>query len=633
MSQKKAEKTRCSELEFDEETNSQLTQILDNISERLQTSEPQTPPDPIEQDQHLKFTSPHKIYTYKMHRHSVRDLVKQEQSSLDNILEYISMLSYGSKIRDYAQKNNLKEQDAREEVRNILIIKLQNLGLNHVKKQHYPLPREIKHIIRMDFYGTVRKSDPNGPLNKRTSEVYNHCNPEATKNLTPKDYDLSQSPTWMVYRQFKSFRLLEKIVVNKLIKLGFTPQQCKHFNAYDYSDILFKHFATKKKHADTEEHNASIFLGARHRFVKKFIKKHEAKFRNHLNITGVDKRYSDILIHNMLTKGITANVEVIDPTYSKKQIKILKKQGVIPAHIKIGDKITDEHIKSIRAANLLDEILTRDKSGMPISGPALSVHHKIAVTDSGERTNFSEVNLFKNLCLVVGEYHTVAHCLDKTISSNGSEAYVSRIELDPDLIFFGGFNPSFQIHHHFKEQQNINSAEIILKNYQEQEKNPNRNIDTSVSEKKKLPKGSNRRRKKMLKISEHQNKKALNRNVLERNSRPVAEKPIKPSSETTIITKLHPRTLPNPQKIKQKLMPSSPKTIRQDKMDEQAKLELRAITEAQKKKYFALRAAKKAAQIAIREATIIDGARNQAVAKQGLGNIINSMLQYKQNQK
>lgn len=602
---------------FSNEGNVALEQILDTITEKLNIVEP-----PIQRRKSTFDNDNNEIYQRKISQ-TTDDILKLEKNALQNILSSIDDIHCSKKVREHAERYHLSEAQSREALRDILVTQLKTWQLKCVNKQHYPLPREIKHIIRMDFYGTVKQPD-----NKKLSTIYRQGDPDNTKDSTFKDYDLSQSPTWMVFRQFRSFRLLEKTIIANLMKQGIAPNKAKFLNSYDFSDLLFKHFSKKRQPEGIELHNVSIFLGARQRFVKKFIKNNEEAFRNYLKLSKVDDRYTELLIRNMHTKGTTANIEVIDPVYNEEQIKILRSHNIIPQEIKIDDEITEEHIRSIRTASLMYEILTHTENGELITGPNFSVHHKVAVQDGGEKTNFSDVNLFRNLCLMVKPYHNIAHSLDKTIENNNTETYVSRIELDQDLAFYGGLNQIFQIYQHFDDIYNSHNDEHVLLNFKNKDK-----ILFSSEETNSKPKGSNRKDKKRQKISEPRSKKALNGNILERNSRPVAEKPIKPSSETTIITKPQPRTLPNPQKIKQKLLPNRPQTIRRDKMDDQAKLELRAITEAQKIKYFALRAAKKAAQSAMRETAGLDRARNQADAKQGLGNIINSIIQYKQNQK
>lgn len=444
------------DFDFEDDSDCSLDQILDSLSQKF--SEPQPPNE--EKPTPQRYTA--QVYQHKISE-TLDDIIKIEQNACQNIISDIDELSTPSKVREYAEKYYLSEYNAKEELRNNLIGQLKSWGLNCIDKQHYPLPREIKHIIRMDFYGTVKKPDE-----QKLSDTYRRRNPSNTKDLTAKNYDLKQSPTWMVFRQFKSFRLLEKILKEKLIENGITPEQAKRLNPYDYSDILFNHFVTKRRRDGVESHNASIFLGARQRFIKKFIQTHEVAFRNYLKMAGTDERYTEVLIHHMRTKGLTGNVEVIDQTFNEQQLKFFKARKLISNDTKVGDKITDNHIRKIRDAKLINEILTKGEDGKPITGPTLSVHHKVAVKDSGEKTNFSEVNLFKNLCLMVEPYHDIAHSLDKTKETNGGESYVSRIELEEDVIFYGGFNKIFQIYQHFDTTQKINSDEMILKNYQNQ---------------------------------------------------------------------------------------------------------------------------------------------------------------------
>lgn len=69
----------------------------------------------------------------------------------------------------------------------------------------------------MDFYGTVKK-----PESQKLSAAYlKSRTPDKTRSMNLKDYDLSVSPTWMVFRQFRSFSRMEKMVKSELIRLAF----------------------------------------------------------------------------------------------------------------------------------------------------------------------------------------------------------------------------------------------------------------------------------------------------------------------------------------------------------------------------------------------------------------------------
>lgn len=280
-------------------------------------------------------------------------------------------------------------------------------GMKCINKRHYALPREIKHIIRMDFYGTVDKIDEkkDGKSSKKLSETYRQRNPEKTAGVRPADYDLSQSPSWTVFRQFRSFRLLERNLPELLIKEGISPQDFKRLNAYDFSQILYNRYIAKSKPDAEKDERANLFLGAKYRFVKAFIRRNKTSLRRIMELRGYDPRYTETLIRHMEQYGVTGGFDVLETNYTQEMLEPLKKRKLIPEETRAGDPITDGQAAGIRAAGLVSVILARDENGNPVTGPELTVHHKVAVQDSGEKTNFAEVNQFKNLCLIIEPYH------------------------------------------------------------------------------------------------------------------------------------------------------------------------------------------------------------------------------------
>lgn len=177
------------------------------------------------------------------------DILMLEKNAATIVQADIENLYKGSFVREFAARSHITEDDAREQLRLDLAGQLHAWGMKCINKRHYALPREIKHIIRMDFYGTVDKIDEkkDGKSSKKLSETYRQRNPEKTAGVRPADYDLSQSPSWTVFRQFRSFRLLERNLPELLIKEGISPQDFKRLNAYDFSQILYNRYIAKSK--------------------------------------------------------------------------------------------------------------------------------------------------------------------------------------------------------------------------------------------------------------------------------------------------------------------------------------------------------------------------------------------------
>ena len=155
------------------------------------------------------------------------------------------------------------------------------------------------------------------------------------------------------------------------------------------------------------------FWEPNYRFVKAFIRRNKTSLRRIMELRGYDPRYTETLIRHMEQYGVTGGFDVLETNYTQEMLEPLKKRKLIPEETRAGDPITDGQAAGIRAAGLVSVILARDENGNPVTGPELTVHHKVAVQDSGEKTNFAEVNQFKNLCLIIEPYHFFAHSLDR----------------------------------------------------------------------------------------------------------------------------------------------------------------------------------------------------------------------------
>ena len=439
MAKKRVEKLNDAFPDFVDEADLSLDRILDSI-----TASNLPLPNENTDVPHNDINSFDSFYQNKISE-TCDDILMLEKNAATIVQADIENLYKGSFVREFAARSHITEDDAREQLRLDLAGQLHAWGMKCINKRHYALPREIKHIIRMDFYGTVDKIDEkkDGKSSKKLSETYRQRNPEKTAGVRPADYDLSQSPSWTVFRQFRSFRLLERNLPELLIKEGISPQDFKRLNAYDFSQILYNRYIAKSKPDAEKDERANLFLGAKYRFVKAFIRRNKTSLRRIMELRGYDPRYTETLIRHMEQYGVTGGFDVLETNYTQEMLEPLKKRKLIPEETRAGDPITDGQAAGIRAAGLVSVILARDENGNPVTGPELTVHHKVAVQDSGEKTNFAEVNQFKNLCLIIEPYHFFAHSLDRTGMANGAEYYVSRIEIGENLAFYGGFQQTF----------------------------------------------------------------------------------------------------------------------------------------------------------------------------------------------
>lgn len=355
-------------------------------------------------------------------------------------------------IKNLLDRMNSNNETTREEARSELKECLKSWGLKYVNNiKYYPLSREEKHIIRLDYYGTIDEPIKIPGRSKSTSAYLGFINSPYKEKLDNPQYDLASSPSWNKFRQFPRFRKIEKRMIEQLRAENIPPSLISQMNAYDYADILYRAF---KDTAD-EYGKVRIFNGARRSFVKDFIRNNEKQFRQYLKKMKVDDRYTEALIEMMKKKGITTEIDVFDKQKATELLQNYKKEGLIPATEEISEKISAKQVEFIKYRGDYGKIAILDKEGKPLRGPTFTVHHKIAVKDGGEATYLADVNHFENLCLMVDEpYHRLMHSLDKTEISNFRESYKARIYMqNPHIIFWGGISKEYQIHYDYSHDK------------------------------------------------------------------------------------------------------------------------------------------------------------------------------------
>ncbi|MFV0626926.1 MAG: hypothetical protein ACK5N8_06235 [Alphaproteobacteria bacterium] len=279
---------------------------------------------------------------------------------------------------------------------------LKKHGLICSTKHHGLLTKVEKMIIRADFNGTISAITDE----KLLSPLYlEHKNGKKEETYEYKDYsELSESKAWALFSQFKNFKNLETFVKKHLYSISYPPQKIKKLVVEDFIDIF---------HQEQLRKSGRLFLGAKKSFVKDFINKNEPQFKEILRNVGVDEKYLKALIVSMKTKGNCGKLTLYD-----------------------------------NKGNLID-------------GPALSVHHKVAVQDASSQDRLAELNLFQNLCLTIDDpYHSkILHRLDKTQITDEGSVYQQRIEFaDKNVIFMGGLSKLHQIYYDYENDERSKRA-------------------------------------------------------------------------------------------------------------------------------------------------------------------------------
>lgn len=296
-----------------EEAQTSAEKIMDEIRPALPVISEQELQNPTPIIQHLEHTQE-----------------KEDAQSAEKELLYL-LDKYYNGDRDKPKELRYKNKD---QYKQLLIQKFKQWGLLYIEKKHYALSRPEKHLIRIDFYGTVNKPrlDQKSEAYTQNSTVFgeelsrkgkkkaknspnNTSAPERSApspeqpQYTPQDYDLNTSPTWRLMRTFPRFHTIENKVRIQMAKQGLNPQILPYLNVYDYSDILYNYF----QRPETQEgESVRIFLGARQAFIKDLFRKHADWFRDYFKRHHYDERYAEALIKSAQRKGVTANIDLKD---------------------------------------------------------------------------------------------------------------------------------------------------------------------------------------------------------------------------------------------------------------------------------------------------------------------------------
>lgn len=152
MAKKRVEKLNDAFPDFVDEADLSLDRILDSI-----TASNLPIPDENAAAPHSDINSFDSFYQNKISE-TCDDILMLEKNAATIVQADIENLYKGSFVREFAARSHITEDDAREQLRLDLAGQLHAWGMKCINKRHYALPREIKHIIRMDFTARSIKS-------------------------------------------------------------------------------------------------------------------------------------------------------------------------------------------------------------------------------------------------------------------------------------------------------------------------------------------------------------------------------------------------------------------------------------------------------------------------------------------
>lgn len=377
--------------------------------------------------------------SHKKRRKKIKNgkITQEEQENLDNLLCLKNSLDlfFLPNNKKNSEEYHIQMQKIRildELIENIIKGKnvdikqrieqlMKKEGLNFVERKESPISAEEKFLIKTDFHGLSHYPSDLSLTNffiKKRDKKRNDTNDKLLPVFDEQLYNLDKVPSWRFIKQFKSFQKRAPYFIKAMQYLNIAPHEMKRLNAYDMIYML-KLYQGKNETAPIEN--------AKSKFIKKFIANYEPEFREYMH---ANKQVIEYALH---LKGIQINAD------------------------------GENNNKSYQ--NFVNQIVAQMKLKGSVP-PLFNIHHKRPIKDINNQQNLPLANSIENLCLIIeNPYHTMLHMFDT--NSYGKTIFnhqVKRVELEPNVIFFGGFEKRFQItrkKEEFNALKNENNIVII----------------------------------------------------------------------------------------------------------------------------------------------------------------------------
>ncbi len=420
----------------------------------------------------------------------------------NNFEERFLKLSYPQQILMVVTLHDIVKNQERNPQRGTAA-KFADLAEEHLEKIHLltdsqidngdfePLADDEKRIIRMDCYGKINKR-PDHQL----SPLYKYFN--APKNaVTAKfsEYDLDNSPSWRVFKQFESFRSIANKVKYYLFKKQINPDALKVMTVNDYCDVIYNTFKPES------ENRAAHFIqpdkNIRVRLIKTFMRHCGSDFEQQLIRKGSDPRCAASLCNAMKRFGYTDTNSLIvtETNYTPRVLTDLNHAGYDVSALKIGDKISQAFTNQLIDENKGFLLLARDEKGAPLdksSLPKLELHHKHAVQFTASSGYLAKANYPHNLLLVDAPMHrNYYHLFDAVYKQNQMNNFYQRLNVNnPYMVSILGFNEQDSIYFDFEKTAAFQKREAedkanVVNYLQEMEQRMQNEI--AVAEKYRIP--------------------------------------------------------------------------------------------------------------------------------------------------
>lgn len=441
---------------------------------------------------------------------AVSDINAEESAVLSVIYDDVSFIStfhsldYENQIATYQVLTLLsKPSNQDDESRNDAMFKLEriakSIGLEFTEKQDCFLSKDERHIIRMDFYGAIDRLKESEQKRKLSKPYMELMSAPLKKRHRTEDYDFASAPMWPLFERFDSFRKIEKKLKQYLVRKRIDPKILSLMDVRDFSDLISKTFQKSLKQVKMEKMksfqkseihlrsylsdrriNPDVFaelgskihkdlaalpdnenvyeikahfeepMSVRKKFVHAIVDRYGDEIKENMLAKGYDKRYVLSMLNAMKKYGSTKTEKLVitETHFTDRILKDLKKFKI--NCFKKGEPIPQVLVDYLIEGGQGYLIAARDEEGQKILAsdfPSFEVHHKHAVSGSGDLSNIASINYPDNLCLVFEKIHAhVLHGIDIIVSEKQHDSYSKRTEfVNDDVIIMAGLNKEDQL--------------------------------------------------------------------------------------------------------------------------------------------------------------------------------------------
>lgn len=277
-------------------------------------------------------------------------------------------------------------------------------GCKYENNVSIPLATDEKRLIRMDSHGSISKRK-----DRSLSFIFDYFLKRAEpEKYSSRMYRLSSSPSWRVFRQFESFRSIEKDVRAYLQKSGIHPDALKAMTVNDFCEVIYRAFK------DRDSETAHFLQGGKYTkngFVKELMKYAGKDLEQYLiERRGLDVRVVKSFCDKMRRYGSTdlSTLVVTERVYTPRILHDLaEKEGINVSKLEPGMPISQQFIDYMVDNDKAMLIAARDEKGRLLSKeglPNVEAHHNNPVMLRSD-TTIAAANYFSNIVLVDDRMH------------------------------------------------------------------------------------------------------------------------------------------------------------------------------------------------------------------------------------